>query len=190
MQEEDFIREYNDVLNPQLIQALMDLIDNQITWKSRSDKFRKDKQFALEPFYIDLSQMINIELLNSCFDHYLNEFPILKDQGDDWTSGTTILQKTCVREGFHAFHCENLAWDTKYRALTWMIYLNDVEEGGETEFLYQSKRIKPVKNKALIWPGGFTHLHRGLPPMKGEKYILTGWFAPQQGMPKFAAVQK
>ena len=30
-----------------------------------------------------------------------------------------------------------------------MMYLNDVEEGGETEFLYLAKRFKPIKGRML-----------------------------------------
>jgi hypothetical protein len=56
-----------------------------------------------------------------------------------------------------------------------MLYLNDVEEGGETEFLYLKKRIKPQQNRLLIWPAGFTHTHRGNPPLSNNKYIITGW---------------
>ena len=56
-----------------------------------------------------------------------------------------------------------------------MMYLNTVEEGGETEFLYLAKRFKPVRGRVLIWPAGFTHVHRGNPPLTGEKYIATSW---------------
>ena len=63
-----------------------------------------------------------------------------------------------------------------------MIYLNDIEEGGETEFLYQQLKIKPKRNTGVIWSGGFTHLHRGNPPSK-TKYILTGWFASPHPAP-------
>ena len=45
----------------------------------------------------------------------------------------------------------------------------------ETEFLYQSKRIDPIAGRTLIWPPGFTHKHRGNPPLKGEKIYMTGW---------------
>jgi len=58
---------------------------------------------------------------------------------------------------------------------TWMVYLNDVEEGGETEFLYQHKRLKPEQGTLVIWPASFTHTHRGNPPLSNDKYIVTGW---------------
>ena len=58
-----------------------------------------------------------------------------------------------------------------------MIYLNDVKEGGETEFLYHSKRIKAEKGKIIIFPTDFMHTHRGNPPISNSKYILTGWFS-------------
>ena len=61
------------------------------------------------------------------------------------------------------------------RTWTTMIYLNDVKEGGETEFLYQLKRIKPKKGTICIFPAGYTHVHRGNTPFSGEKYIMTGW---------------
>ena len=51
----------------------------------------------------------------------------------------------------------------------------DIVEGGETEFLYQSKRFQPKRGQFLIWPAGFTHVHRGNPPLSGEKYISTSW---------------
>jgi len=53
--------------------------------------------------------------------------------------------------------------------------LNDVKEGGETEFLYQSVRVSPKKGTLVIWPAAFTHVHRGNPPLSGTKYIMTSW---------------
>ena len=56
-----------------------------------------------------------------------------------------------------------------------LIYLNDIEDGGETEFLYQGVRVPPVKGRLIVWPAGFTHVHRGNPPLKETKYAITGW---------------
>lgn len=86
------------------------------------------------------------------------------------------IQHTKPGEGYHVWHPENTGNNRqKNRFLVFTLYLNDVEEGGETEFLYQKKRFKPVRDRLLIFPAGFTHTHRGNPPLSGDKYILTGW---------------
>jgi hypothetical protein len=86
------------------------------------------------------------------------------------------IQKTLRTEGYHAWHIEHgKGYDNEPRAFVFSIYLNDVEEGGETEFLYFSKRVKPKKGRIVIWPAAFPYVHRGNPPLSGEKYILTSW---------------
>ena len=87
------------------------------------------------------------------------------------------IQKTEPGGGFHHWHCEDSQPDIRVttRKLVWTLYLNDVEEGGETEFLHQSLRVKPEKGKLAIFPASFTHMHRGNPPLSNTKYIATGW---------------
>jgi hypothetical protein len=85
------------------------------------------------------------------------------------------MQRTLPSEGYHMWHSENSNLINKSRAFSWILYLNDVEQGGETEFLYLSKRVQPKAGRILIFPAGFTHAHRGNPPLSGEKYIATGW---------------
>jgi len=92
------------------------------------------------------------------------------------TSPIAKLQKTPVGGGYSLWHIEQGAGTAANRSLVWSIYLNDVEDGGETEFLYQHQKIAPEKGSLLIWPAGITHPHRGNPPYSNEKYILTGWF--------------
>ena len=58
-----------------------------------------------------------------------------------------------------------------------MIYLNDIEEGGETEYQYQLRRIKPTTGTVVMFPAGMTHVHKGNLVMGQEnKYIVTGWY--------------
>jgi prolyl 4-hydroxylase len=69
------------------------------------------------------------------------------------------------------------------RTWTFMIYLNDVEEGGETDFPRINQRIAPQKGTAVVWknsngtgsenPAGH---HSGLAVVKGKKMIITKWF--------------
>jgi hypothetical protein len=65
--------------------------------------------------------------------------------------------------------------DKPQRKLVWMLYLNDVMEGGETQFLHQHKAFMPRKGTGLIWPAGWTHPHRGQVAPNETKYICTGW---------------
>lgn len=62
-----------------------------------------------------------------------------------------------------------------HRALLFMFYLNDVAEGGQTEFYYQQRAITPKRGRMVIAPAYFTHTHRGCVPVSGDKYILTSW---------------
>ena len=65
--------------------------------------------------------------------------------------------------------------DALHRLLLFMFYLNDVEEGGETDFYYQNESIKPKAGRMVIAPAYFTHTHRGNVPKSNDKYILTSW---------------
>jgi hypothetical protein len=85
------------------------------------------------------------------------------------------LQKYKPGEGFYQWHCERSHGPTSTRMLVWMIYLNDVDDGG-TEFLYQEHTEKAEAGKLLIWPPDWTHTHRGQISYTKTKYILTGWF--------------
>jgi hypothetical protein len=85
------------------------------------------------------------------------------------------IQKTKPGQGYHVWHTEATTRENCNRLFAFMLYLNDVDEGGETEFLYLKKRFTPQKNRLLIWPAGFTHTHRGNQPLSGEKYVITGW---------------
>jgi hypothetical protein len=64
----------------------------------------------------------------------------------------------------------------KSRHLVFMTYLNDVTDGGETEFFYQKLKVKPEKGLTLIWGADWTFTHRGITSPTQTKYIVTGWF--------------
>ena len=58
------------------------------------------------------------------------------------------------------------------RMVTIIWYLNTVEEGGETEYVWQRTKIKPQEGSMLMCPVGWTYFHRGAPPVSGDKYIV------------------
>ena len=68
-----------------------------------------------------------------------------------------------------------------HRILLFMYYLNDVQNGGETDFFYQKQSIRPQKGTMVIAPAYFTHTHRGNAPLSNDKYILTSWVLFKRG---------
>ncbi len=101
--------------------------------------------------------------------------------------GSINLQKyTRDVGGYHHWHSEvcpspqDLQCESMHRVLLWMYYLNDVEEGGETEFFYQRKKIKPQRGTFVVAPTSFTHTHKGHVPKLKDKYILTSWVLYQR----------
>jgi len=118
--------------------------------------------------------LVNFDL---ALRHYQDATGVLAAYGLNSFKYTTIkIQKTLPTQGYHVWHLEHgCGRENSQRALVFTIYLNDVEEGGETEFLHQSVRVKPVKGRCVIWPAAFPYVHRGNPPLQGEKYIMTSW---------------
>lgn len=109
-----------------------------------------------------------------CWEQYIDHFSILTEV-DPHRIYYMKIQKTLPGEGYHVWHFESDSRERSSRVASWGLYLNDVKEGGETEWLYQSVRVPATKGTLAIWPAGYTHTHRGNPPISGEKYLLTGW---------------
>ncbi len=116
-----------------------------------------------------------INNLDKAYNLYKKKYDIMDNLEVHKLNMDVKIQKTVPGEGYHVWHCENASVATSRRLLLCMMYLNDVEEGGETEFLHQSIRVKPKAGTIVICPAYFTHLHRGNPPLKGDKYMINGW---------------
>jgi|TARA_Y100000289_G_scaffold50193_1_gene51056 hypothetical protein len=152
---------------------------NRIGGENSSILHKQDQQFFAGGHNIDFwwenlkSLMINFDL---AWNHYAQNVGASDAYGVPFHFTGVKIQKTLPTEGYHIWHIEHgKGFDNEPRAFVFSIYLNDVEEGGETEFLHFSKRVKPKTGRIVIWPAGFPYLHRGNPPLSGEKYILTSW---------------
>ena len=87
---------------------------------------------------------------------------------------------------YDKIHCENDCYyrPSVERCFAWMFYLNDIRRGGGTEFIHQRVTAKPRAGDFYIWPGGWTHMHRGVNAPKEVKYIITGWCSFYDGNKK------
>tara|TARA_B100000676_G_C17955125_1_gene774270 strand:- start:268 stop:882 length:615 start_codon:yes stop_codon:yes gene_type:complete len=191
---QDFIGTYRNVYPDDFCEHLINffeeiesgtncIIQNRQEEDSRMPKCDKDDKFM----FLDLAALqvprwrdkatINMiwKGLQVCFDQYVKEYDHLKDNN---ISGHALkMQRTDPGQGYHIWHYENNGYEDRHRCLAFSIYLNDIEDAGETEFLYLKRRIKPERNMCTIWPAGFTHVHRGnVVHGTKSKYIITGWF--------------
>lgn len=111
--------------------------------------------------------------------------------------GSVNMQKYLQNQGGY-FHWHSEVYphpvdpnqDSLHRTVLWMFYLNDVQEGGETEFYYQNLKSKPKQGTMVIAPAGFTHTHRGNKPISGDKYIFTSWILFQNAQAMYQQPQK
>lgn len=95
----------------------------------------------------------------------------------DFDLGFQIQRTTPIQIGYkwhHDFQVIPHNNTAAFRLVTFIFYLNDVEEGGETEF-FDGTKINPKTGRLLLFSSDVYHVHRGCQPISNTKYISTGW---------------
>ena len=177
---ETFIKEFNfSEEDMHLCDDLIEYHKNNMEYKNLgksigANEMKKSTDVTIFPASQNPSILMYRKLLfgyikeyNAAYDNPLTEMTI--------ADGFNI-QHYKPGEGYLNWHSERSIHLTHQRALTFMTYLNDVSDGGGTEFKYQKLRHNAKRGKTLIWPSDFTHTHRGQKSPTQEKYITTGWF--------------
>jgi len=142
---------------------------------NRVDKnFKKSLEVMITPQ--DLTNFLYRDELLKCLKQYVSKYKFANDVEFFGIDHNTKIQYYDKGWGFYKWHAENDgAPNVIQRHLVFSTYLNDVENGG-TEFLYQDCITEAKKGSTIIFPAGWTHVHRGQISQNQEKYIITGWF--------------
>ena len=155
---------------------------NLITFYEKSP----DKTFIKEP-YTQMSVLFLDKLnpnlfgyhveLNKVIAKYKKKYKYIDKGQEPWTIFSNIkIQKYNPGESYVDWHTESTGYDgNQNRVLVFTTYLNNVKEGGETEFFYQKEKIKPKEGLTLLFPPFWPHTHKGNPSQE-TKYIITGWY--------------
>jgi len=213
----DFIEVYDNVLPPELCQAIQQKFANSQTQRGETGsgvaldwKDSHDINITRAPDW----QELHSQVMNRTTEYllkYMTSYPYLltgaigagrnnEETGErehltveDLTeaiAGSLMMKLYRPGEimaqqykagvgGYHHWHSEiyprSANCETLHRVLLFMFYVNTVDEGGETEFLYQQQKIAPQAGRMVVAPAGFTHTHKGHVPVSGDKLILTSW---------------
>ena len=179
---ENFIRIYENVLSKDFCENLINKFENL---KDLGELNSIDPQgrptndtYLEEHVKFDEELFIIAEAQNKAYKKYLNEFPVLKSsprhEARFWR-----LRKIEIGD-----HYSNREWHYEQQTayvndqgciVSSMFYLNDVEDGGETELPYQNIKLKPEVGKLVFFPSCYTHTHRAIPPISNLKYIIVSF---------------
>jgi hypothetical protein len=103
----------------------------------------------------------------------IDNLPSLQIEKMQWSQYK--IKRYAKDEGHFKWHFDAMGPGAWGRQVAMILYLNDVQKGGETCFLYQNIKFKPVAGDALFFPTFWTHHHCGLVPLSGDKYIITSF---------------
>jgi len=128
----------------------------------------EDTDYSLETYVNELHKIVS---------KYKKKYNYIDQGQEPWNIFKDVkIQKYQPHESYFTWHSESTGiQNTHKRILVFTTYLNNVEDKGETEFLYQQTKIKPKEGKTILFPPFWTHTHRGN-PSKDIKYIITGWY--------------
>jgi hypothetical protein len=159
------------------------LCDHLVANINRRDEFfnydEKREYYRLQNKYIDKKlQQSYVSQVRGCLEQYEKDYQFAR-KGLPYTMQNPfnfqMYEPGCWYKHWH--HEDPGPRPGHFlRKFVFMTYLNDIKEGGGTEFLYQDLDVEPKKGLTLIWPAGWTHPHRGVVAPEERKYIATGWF--------------
>ena len=138
------------------------------------DKHKLMSDIVMNRFnhYLSNEYLENFPHIDEFYHHRLvndkSSYPLLQIQKYDKGSGH-----------YNAWHVEQEVLVTSNRLFVFILYLNDVEEGGETGFLFKEGddffKVKPKTGTLIIHPASWPFIHKGYMPLSSDKYILTTW---------------
>jgi len=181
------VYKYNNFLSEEECLSLIDVINTRLVASTIADEgdtclvndYRTSQSASLgyfeHPYFLQIDRKIS-DLLN------LNPFLGENMQGQKYLPGQYYKEHHDFFTPFTKEYKTYCEWMGQ-RTWTTMIYLNDVEEGGETYFKHLNLKIKPQQGLLLAWNNlyfngipNFKTLHEAMPPLSNDKYVVTKWW--------------
>ena len=134
-------------------------------WEKEDELFFNIINSSMKQYYDYINSKHNLSFFTT------KERLIIYPQRETITDTGYQIQKTEPGKGY-VWHHDGQFDQFKTRELTYILYLNDVDEGW-TQF-YNGNQVSPRAGRVIIFPATWTYIHQGYPP-KQTKYLMTGW---------------
>ena len=109
-------------------------------------------------------------LILDCISQYVSKSPVL--QSYDLQITGYKIQMYAKNEGYFRWHADSVGHHNGNRVIAMVLYLNDIELGGETEFFYQGIKVAPKAGHLVLFPTGWNYMHCGHISRSSDKYII------------------
>lgn len=122
------------------------------------------------------------ELVNKSFNMFGQSCRAIREALPPFADTGYLMHEYEKGKGFFKPHSDaaNIYYCNQFASC--VMYMNTVEEGGETHFPDWGVKIKPEQGKMLWYPSALTHRHEGCMPISDNKYIVTTfmiWAVPK-----------
>jgi hypothetical protein len=137
---------------------------------------------AFSPYCKDM--MILMQSVNK--EYMKRTSSVLKNRIEGWENfkdfETPRVKRYEPNQGIFDWHVDSADAASSRRALVMFWYLNNVEEGGETEFdIGETISVKPKAGSVVCFPPYYLYPHKGCMPISGPKYVISSYaLLPQQ----------
>lgn len=182
---ETFIRIYDDVFPPEFCADVIRRFeasprrfrgvcvdaDNRPRFDP-THKVTTELAITSDPDWQDIDEILKLKYVEYV-NRYAELFPDIAAIGGTLSSEEFRLKKYDVG-GFFNWHIDCTGPEF-HRLLAIQFYFNDVDEGGETEFEFQSFKVEAVQGRLVIFPTLWTYRHRGAPVISNAKYVCTNY---------------
>lgn len=175
-----FIKIYENALEPNICDTLISIFDKN---KNMHERFDQHGYPNFTQFNLTRNKDISSEI-NKVHNYIVKKTIIYKNIYYNYVDHRVFPEKNSYEQfrikkyevgGNDRFdtHVDVTDSNSCFRFLSFLWYLNTVDNGGETVF--SDLKISPKKGNLLIFPPLWMFPHRGNPPVSGPKYIMSGY---------------
>ena len=175
-----FVRAYDEALDPAFCKRMIESFDQLSVYQARNGRGHMKSLEASAWTELNVSKTGDTSLQRYFHDHikeylarYNTDLQLTLEVPFRVRMEDLRIKRYVVEESdqFQP-HFDSLDY-TSNRYLVFLWYLNDVTNGGETEFPDLGLKIAARAGRLLMFPPYWMFQHAGLPPRSNDKYIIS-----------------